>query len=236
LSEPAWPDTTTNKRWFRMEFVLTQPAALSYANFVSATLQVPRTFLDTTASRWIGLVFDYSAAYDSGSGVFQFQIPEDSVKDYDYHLASLPATGGKWMRDTLYWSDFRQGGWGKDAGPLEARQIVELQLRAAGAGRGSLQIDNLALLGTEGASLPLAVRNGSPRPSWAVRRQGDLLLVETPSGTKNARVRLLDAAGREQFRSSGTGMVGVPCLRAGVYLLDLEADGAREIRKLTMVN
>lgn len=234
LSEPAWPDTTANKRWLQMDFRLTQPASMSYPNFASATLGIPRGFLDSTASRWIGIVFDYNAAYDSGSGVFQLQIPEDSVKDYDYHIKTLPATAGKWVRDTLYWSDIAQGGWGKKVGLLQARQIVELQFRAAGAGRGTLRVDNLALLSTEGAPLPLGVRRNALR-AWSVRQAGGMLLVETPSGSHTARIRLLDPAGRERFRTSGTGWIGIPLSSSGVHFLELEADGVREVRKVGSV-
>lgn len=234
LSEPAWPDTTANKRWFQMDFRLTQPAGLGYPNFASATLGIPRAFLDSTASRWIGIVFDYQAVYDSGAGTFQLQVPEDSVTDYDYHLKILPATAGKWVRDTLYWSDLRQGGWGRNVGPLEVGQIIELQFRAAGAGRGRLRLDNLALLGTEGEALPMGGRRSAHR-AWSVRQVAGMLLVEAPSEARVARVRLLDPAGRERFRSTGTGLIGIPVSRAGIQLLELEADGKREVRNIGSV-
>ena len=235
LTEPTWPDTTQNKRWFQMAFTLNQPTTLSYPNFAMASLSIPRTFLDSTSSRWVGIVFDHSAAYDSGTGVFQLQVPEDSVTDYDYHMVTLSATAGKWVRDTLYWSDFHQGGWGKTEGTLDVRQIQELQFRAAGAGRGTLRLDNLALLGTEGESLPLSVKRTSMLPAWQVLQRNGTLMVETPIGAKKASVRLMDAFGRELFRSEGNGVVGIPVGRSGIAFLALEADGKREVRKINLI-
>ena len=231
LTEPCWPDTSVNKRWFQMDFTLRQPSSLDYPNFASATLPIPRGFLDSTASRWIGLVFDYRAAFDSGSGSFQLQIPEDSVEDYDYHLKALAATGGKWLRDTLYWDDFRQGGWGRSVGALQARQIVELQFRAAGTGRGKLLLDNIALLGTEGDALILRARRAAVR-AWSVRQRPGVLLVEAPSGSRSAGIRLFDPAGRELFHASGDGVIGIPLPSSRILFLELEADGVREVRSV----
>ena len=234
LSEPTWSDTSANKRWFQMDFVLTQPADLSYPNFVAATLRIPRSFLDSTATRWVGIVFDHAAAYDTGAGSFQLIIPEDSVKDYDAHMTILASTGGRWVRDTLYWEGFHQGGWGRNVGPLEVRQIVELQFRAAGAGRGRLQLDNLALLGTEGEALPMRVRRTVSR-TWSVRQRPGSILVEAPAGSRSSRVRLLDPSGRELFRGAGNGLIGVPLRSPGIRFLELESDGRREVRGIGAV-
>ena len=72
-------------------------------------------------------------------------------------------------------------------------------------------------------------------PAWQVLQRNGTLMVETPIGAKKASVRLMDAFGRELFRSEGNGVVGIPVGRSGIAFLALEADGKREVRKINLI-
>ncbi len=236
-SQPQWPDTTTNKRWYQVDFNLDQPAALTYPNYVATYLLIPRPWLDTTATKWVGLSFNWFTALDSLASTFEFHIAEDSVKDYDDHITKLAGTKGQWVRKTLLWSDFTQSGWGKDVGPLNFATALRLEFRAAGKGRGNFRLDNLALLSTSGDSLPLAV-GVRTRPTlqagWTLLRQGHKLSVASPDGSLG-QARLFDLSGRLYTQVRGTGELRLDLPRSGLYLLELQSSGKREIHSITMV-
>lgn len=239
VSEPTWPDTSANKRWFQLDYSIVQPPSseLSYPNYAATYLSLPRKWLDTTGTRWIGLTFDWNAACDSGSTSFNLHIPEDSVKDYDDHLVALPNTQGKWVRQELLWDAVQQIGWGKVVGPLNFATAQKLEFRANGAGRGRFAIDNLALLATSGEALPMvgieaSVRRGS---GWNVMRRADGIYLEAPLGAHWAKASLLDASGRVLSVSQGNGLVRMDLPRAPVAWLVLVSDQGREVRPLSLV-
>jgi Glycoside hydrolase family 44 len=239
LTEPTWPDTSVNKRWFQLDYSISQPSAadLAYPNYAATNLSLPRKWLDTTATRWIGLTFDWNSSCDSGSTSFNLHIPEDSVTDYDDHLVSLPNTQGKWVRQELLWDAVQQSGWGKAVGPLNFATAQKLEFRANGAGRGHLSLDNLALLSTAGDALPMVgVTKQDPRRSgWNVMRRTDGLYLEAPLGSHRAKASIMDASGRVLAATQGNGLVRMDLPRAPVVWLVLISDEGREVRSLSLV-
>lgn len=236
-SLPVWPDSSINKRWAQMDFNIDQPSGMGYANYIATSLNLPRKWLDTLAGAAVGLSFDWFTSVDSGSSGFELHIPEDSVKDYDDHIVKIAGTKGTWVRKTLLWNDFQQAGWGKAVGALDFRTAQKLEFRAAGAGRGNFRLDNLTLLFTKGDSVyaPVWVNRRSPGASgWTVRRTGHVLSMSMPGAT-DGQARLYDHSGRLVARTSGNNELLLNLPKTGLYFLELQAGGKREVRRIGMI-
>ncbi|MEN9353307.1 MAG: hypothetical protein RL318_632 [Fibrobacterota bacterium] len=162
LKREAQIDTTGgNQGYLQLDFAIRQPTDLSYPNFVSAGLEL--SLKRDAEIRPAGVVFDYAAQYENGNGVVSLSFLSDLVKDYDWHRAVLPQTGGRWKRDTLWFPEFSQEGWGRPVGTLAFGTVSKVELRAQGAGAGSVKFDNFCLIGTDGKALKLPPVPATPR-------------------------------------------------------------------------
>lgn len=159
--EPQIDTAGGNRGFLQLDFVVRQPSDLPYPNFVTAGLEL--SVKRDAGLRPAGVVFDYAAQYENGNGVVSLSLLSDLVKDYDWHRAVLPQTGGRWKRDTLWFSEFTQEGWGRAVGSLVYGTVSKVELRAQGAGSGTLKFDNFSLVGTEGEPVPLPPVPASPR-------------------------------------------------------------------------
>lgn len=160
-TEPQVDTTGGNARYLGFDFAIAQPGDLGYPNFVTAGSELD--LRRHAGKKPAGIVFDYAAQYDMGGGLFSLYLLSDEVKDYDHHRVLLEPTGGRWKRDTVWFAGFAQEGWGKPLGPLQVGTVTSVQLRAQGAGAGTLKFDNFCLIGTEGEAIRLPPVPVSPR-------------------------------------------------------------------------
>lgn len=160
-TEPQIDTAQGNARYLSFDFAIGQPGDLGYPNFVTAGSELDLKRL--AGKKPAGIVFDYAAQYETGGGLFSLYLLSDLVKDYDHHRVLLEPTGGRWKRDTVWFAGFAQEGWGKPLGPLQVGTVTSVQLRAQGAGSGTLKFDNFCLIGTEGEAVRLPPVPVSPR-------------------------------------------------------------------------
>lgn len=161
LSVGTHPDTTGNHSYLSFEFALRQPSDLPYPNFATAGWGTDAKGMAQLGAE--GMVFDYSARYDNGQGTFSLSLLSDRVKDYDWHRKVLEPTGGRWVRDTVWFSELTQEGWGRPVGPLDPATVSRVELRAQGAGAGELKFDNFCLIGTGGEPVVMPALPRMPR-------------------------------------------------------------------------
>jgi len=161
LSVGTHPDTAGNRSYLSFEFALRQPSDLPYPNFATAGWETGAKGMARLGAE--GMVFDYSARYDNGQGTFSLSLLSDRVKDYDWHRKVLEPTGGRWVRDTVWFSELTQEGWGRPVGPLDPATVSRVELRAQGAGAGELKFDNFCLIGTGGESVAMPSLPKMPR-------------------------------------------------------------------------
>ena len=139
--------------WLQARFHILQPATQSWPNFAGAHL--PMDGDSWQGKRTAGVVFDYSTRHSSADGYFELLVPTTAVTDYDEFVIRLRDTHGQWARDTVFWSELRQEGWGVPKGNLVPATIKELEWRVRGAGEGVVQLDNVYLLAEDGAAVAM---------------------------------------------------------------------------------
>ncbi|NLB63432.1 MAG: hypothetical protein GX801_04915 [Fibrobacter sp.] len=138
------------------DFYILQPEGQGWPNFVSAHLPIERElFTKPEFGRLSGVIFDYATFHDSNDGYFQFMALSEPVKDYDDYIKLLRNTKGTWVRDTVFWEDMAQEGWGKPCGLLDPKLITQFEWQARGQGSGYMRIDNLMLLAEDGKEVPM---------------------------------------------------------------------------------
>lgn len=142
-------------------FRIVQPPTQNFPNFALAGLNVQPSFWKEW-SAFRGLVFDLRTRHSSSQSKFLLQALTTTVTDYDDFQMELPNTNGSWRRVWIRWEELDQAGWGKDMGAFNPDKLRALQFRADGEGEGSIDIDNLAFFGTEGAAIEL---KDPPRPT-----------------------------------------------------------------------
>ena len=77
----------------------------------------------------------------------EIHVETSDVKDFDVHLAKLPAAR-KWTKASIRFKDLEQGGWGKEVA-FDAAHLVKISFQAKGNGKNdSLLIDNVYLQDT----------------------------------------------------------------------------------------
>ena len=77
----------------------------------------------------------------------EIHVETSDVKDYDVHLAKLPAAR-KWTKATIRFKDLEQGGWGKEV-EFDAAHLIKISFQAKGNGKNdSVLIDNIYLQDT----------------------------------------------------------------------------------------
>lgn len=139
--------------WLQARFRILQPATQSWPNFAGAHL--PMDVASWQGMRTAGVVFDYSTRHSSVEGYFELLVPTTAVTDYDEFVTRLRDTHGQWARDTVFWSELRQEGWGVPKGNLQPSTIKELEWRVRGAGEGMVQLDNVYLLAEGGKAMAM---------------------------------------------------------------------------------
>jgi hypothetical protein len=180
-----------------------QPPQLGYSNFLASYFPVPAGLATTDTTRNLtGLVFDIRTSHSADSGMFHLFANLSTVNDgkYDNYKVALPNTKGQWVHDTALFSAFTQGGWGTPV-PFDLKVLTQIEFRAEIAGTITLDLDNVAFLGTKGADYMVGI---APRAAHApdLAMYGQHLQVGI---TGNWTLRLLSADGRTLSRWTGTG-------------------------------
>ncbi|MBK9577624.1 MAG: hypothetical protein IPK50_06915 [Fibrobacterota bacterium] len=209
-----------------------QPENLGYVVFCQSNLALDSALVSNS----IGIRFDYASTHDSG-GRFNLQIETDTVTNYDDYLVKLPSTDSAWRTITVRWSEFQQDLWGKVyTGPLVARHINKLGFRIFSAGRGSIWLDNIVLLGTSGDSVNVG-RSLHPRAtSWSVLRAKDGWNFQLPAGAKLTLVGL-DGRRFATWEAKGTEeSVRFQPASSNVLFAIYENKGQRETRILPSIH
>jgi hypothetical protein len=136
--------------FIRHDFMIEQPPAQGWPNFAGAYYVIPPEVHNS-----VGIVFDYATNHNNPDGYFEVQIASEQVKDYDEFMVRLKNTRGSWVRDTLIWENMTQEGWGKTIEQLDPKQIKNFAFRARYSGKGYISLDNIYLLGEDGAEVPM---------------------------------------------------------------------------------
>ena len=77
----------------------------------------------------------------------EIHVETSDIKDYDVHLAKLPAAR-KWTKASIRFKDLEQGGWGKEVA-FDAAHLIKISFQAKGNGKNdSVLIDNIYLQDT----------------------------------------------------------------------------------------
>ena len=77
----------------------------------------------------------------------EIHVETSDIKDYDVHLAKLPAAR-TWTKASIRFKDLEQGGWGKEVA-FDAAHLVKISFQAKGNGKNdSVLIDNIYLQDT----------------------------------------------------------------------------------------
>lgn len=214
----------------RLDVELVQPGDLAYGVFGQGALELDSTLVSAS----LGITFQYASAHD-GAGTFSVGVTTDTVTNYDDYTINLAKTDSAWKTVRVLWKEIKQAGWsGVSTGPLPGRLVNALNFRITGEGKGSLWIDNIALLGTTGDSL-VGVGPRMRRSSWSLVRTHDAWNIQMPQG---GRLWLVGLDGRRQaafeagaaprtvrFQPSGSGLV---------YAV-MEHQGRREVRRLPAI-
>ena len=77
----------------------------------------------------------------------EIHVETSDIKDYDVHLAKLPAAR-TWTKASIRFKDLEQGGWGKEVA-FDAAHLIKISFQAKGNGKNdSVLIDNIYLQDT----------------------------------------------------------------------------------------
>lgn len=209
---------------------LTQPTTLNYTNFGTSFTGLPGVHKLDSAFGLMGVVFDVATRHSSPDGVFSMSVNTSNVKDYDNYSIALPNTEGAWVRDTVLFSNLKQGGWGKKV-PFVVDSIVGLGFAGNVAGSITIMLDNIYFLGSKGDPIDVGVRSFSRRFPLALH--GRRLSV---TQTGKWSLRLVAPNGRVNRNWTGVGAASVTLDRThGARWAVLESEGVRQILALPVV-
>jgi hypothetical protein len=213
--------------YLRDSVTMVQPTDMSYTVYSAATFAVPAGLAHTDSTRnLVGLVFDIATTHTSPDGTFRLVAPSRQVADYDDFYASIPNTQGAWVHDTVLWEDLHQGGWGKNVGSIVFDSISQFEFRFEGEGTTTIQLDNVAFLGTVGADYHVAVR-----PTIEADRALSLVGRKVAVSTQGKwSLHLVGADGRTlaAWRGEGPKQLEVP-RTAGTSWLVMQSTAGRRI-------
>lgn len=189
-----------NSYYLKDSLHLKQPSNLGYTTYFS-TYIAPPSYFDSLRSAYnvVGLVFDIRSSHSNKSGSFYIYANTSNVTDYDNYGTALPNTAGAWVRDTVLFSDLKQGGWGA-AVPFYLDSLTKVEFRAVDSGTAVLSLDNVAFLGTQGNSYLVGVAAKTTRIPLTL--SGRRLTVDVDGAWT---LRLVGANGRVSQRWTGTG-------------------------------
>jgi hypothetical protein len=210
---------------------LTQPTDIDYSAVFNTSVAMPENLhaLDSMG-RLIGLVFDLRTKHSSASGIFGIGINLSTVTDYDNYAMALPNTKGAWIRDTVLFSDVKQGGWGK-AVPFVIDSIANIDFNGRVEGSIEISLDNIAFLGTKGDAIQVGVRQVARRAPLSL--SGRKLSIESAG---RWTLRMVAPNGRVNDRWSGVGPASLSLRRSsGAQWAILEGEGTRQILALPVV-
>lgn len=209
---------------------LTQPTTLNYTNFGTSFNGLPGVSKLDSAFGLKGVVFDIATRHSSPGGVFSMSVNTSNVKDYDNYSIAVPNTEGVWVRDTVLFSNLKQGGWGKKV-PFFVDSIVGLGFAGNVAGSVTIMLDNIYFLGSRGEPIDVGVRRTSARGALALSGR-KLSILRTGKWS----LRLVAADGRVDRVWTGAGGATLSLGRtSGARWAILEGEGVRQIMALPVV-